>query len=679
MVFNEEMPLSPPSSLPKTNAVDEWLHHKYQEALHSHQPQINLTFEDIKQLRQDLPESDEQTPPAMLAMGKLLFNQQADLIHDPKNGSPRNFYFYLYHANGPGVGTLLGRFCHGDASLRKKLQDTITTLEPDSEDVVYAEIDHLPGQRVGNVILRPKLRDYTIHLGGAQTNDPYQIPVADLWLQMTKDNQFVLFSPKLGKTVIPRMSSAHNFSHNAHPLYKFLCDLQYQQTYQHIPPFFKSSHWQTAPYFPRLVYDNLILSPQTWVLNKDELETLGFKKNQDELQTHWEAKLQALQTKRRLPDEVLLVEGDNKLYLNLKNPLCLDVFLRKIFKNIKVTLEEVIEHPFPSQDYNNEMIFPIINTQANAHNEPAANAIKLPAMNLNVPKNFAFGSEWIYYKIYLGNLGADRLIVQHLYPLSQELKSQGLVQDWFFIRYTDSEFGAHLRWRFKLTELRHFGQVVQRFSQTLLHLQSQQLIIHAQPDTYQREINRYLPYNMATSEALFGLDSWWVCHALYLLAIDTTSTLPLGDLQLRLALQRIQALFQGFELAPETIQKIVQNGSTNFSKEFGFDKHSKSKLLKKSLQNDYLKQLIKPALHQEVIPGIHPEFQELMHQFTQAQQPILTQVKENLLQNGGGEPQVISLVSSYIHMFVNRFFSTTQRFQEMWLYRALEMALENPK
>ncbi|OJJ22901.1 hypothetical protein BKI52_00690 [marine bacterium AO1-C] len=675
VVFNEEIPLKNAASTQETNIVDEWLHQKYQEALRNGQSQIDLTLEDIKQLKQNARSSDEKMPPAMLTMGKLLFQSSEDLIHDPKNGNPRNFYFHLYHANGPTIGNLFGRFCYGSSSLHEKLKDALATVEADSEQVVYAEIDHLPGQRVGNVILRPQLRDYTITLGGPQTNNPYQIPVADLWLKLTNDRELVLFSKRLGKTVIPRMSNAHNFSHNAHPLYKFLCDLQYQHSYKRIPAFFNNRQWQATPYLPRLVYDNIIISPQTWKINKKELEEFGFKRNEDFGQTKWQVKIQKLQTQLKLSDEVLLVEGDNKLYLNLSNPLCLDTLLQKAFKNTQVVLEEVVEQVFPSQAYSNEIIFPIINTQPD--NKSSEEVVQLSKIDSLVQKNFAFGSEWLYYKIYLGNLGADRLIIQHLYPLSQQLKNQGLIKDWFFIRYTDGEFGTHLRWRLKLTHLNNFGEVVQLFTQALLNLTNQKLITHAQPDTYQREMGRYLPHNIDTSETLFGLDSWFVCHALYFLAIDQQSTLSTERLQLVLALQRIQALFQGFELSSETIQKIVQRGQANFSKEFGFDKHPKNKLLKNSITKDYLEQLIKPALFQDTIQGVSPDFQTFMNQFTEAQKPILRQVKENLLQNGGNETQIISLTSSYIHMFVNRFFSTTQRFQEMWLYQALLMAYNN--
>lgn len=234
------VPAQGTASAPQTTPLDDLLEQKYVTALQNNEAQISLTQADIKQLTKAQPPSSDQKPlpPAIVAMGKLLYDNPDDLLHDPKNGKPRNYQFQLYHANGPVVGNLLGRFCYGSSSLKEHLSNTIAEVEPDNDKVVYAEIDHLPGQRVGNVIIRPRLRDYSIVLGGTNTNAPNEIPVADLWLSMPNGKELVLHSQKLDKQVIPRMSNAHNYANNAHPIYKLLCDLQYQNDYRKLPAFF---------------------------------------------------------------------------------------------------------------------------------------------------------------------------------------------------------------------------------------------------------------------------------------------------------------------------------------------------------------------------------------------------------------------------------------------------------
>lgn len=635
------------ASTPKNSLLDDLLEQKYVAALQNNEAQISLTQADIKQLSKAQPPSPDQKPlpPAMVAMGKLLYGGSDDLLHDPKNGKPRNYHFQLYHASGPIIGNLLGRFCYGSSSLKEHLSNTIAEVEPDNDEVVYAEIDHLPGQRVGNVIIRPRLRNYSIVLGGANTNVSNEIPVADLWLSMPNGQELVLHSQKLGKQVIPRMSNAHNYANNAHPIYKLLCDLQYQNDYHQLPSFFKSSRWQQRSYLPRLVYENLILSPRQWRVNAEIIKSWGIDKKGSLVYN----KVAKIRQQLNLPKQVLIVEGDNKLYIDFANAWCSQIFLQKVLAGKQILLEEVIERYYPSQSYSNEMIFPIINIASQ-------NKQQIPPLpTQEIKKNFGFGSEWIYYKIYLGTLGSDRLIVQTLLPLSEQLQANGKIKKWFFIRYTDAEYGTHLRWRLHLHNTQDFGEVVQVFSQTLLQLQQHGNITHSTPDTYQRELNRYLPYNIATSEEWFALDSWFVGQALHLLTTNKIADLPTEQLKLALAIKRIQAFLRAFELPEETRQKIIAQGKASYQHEFGFDKHPQRKKLKASLAKVELS---------EALPLV---YEDLFAQLTIKEQPLARQIRANLQH----DDQLLSLLPSYIHMFVNRFFASVQRLEEMWVYGVL--------
>ncbi|EAY29879.1 lantibiotic dehydratase [Microscilla marina] len=648
----------------QTSALDSLLEQKYVEALQKGLTEIRLSKVEIQGLKASKPKAKEKQapplPPAMMAMGKLLYQTPDDLEHNPKQGNPRNFRFQLYHASGPVVGNLLGRFCYGSPLLKEKLSATLAQVEPDNDHLVYAEVDHLPGQRVGNVIIRPRLRDYSIALGGANTNDAHQIPVTDLWLSTQEGGKrLVLHSRRLGKQVVPRMSNAHNYAHNAHPLYKFLCDLQYQEEYRQLPPFFKVQRWQQRSYLPRLVYDdNLILSPRQWRVSRQLLEAVQLQKKEDLHTTisTWTYKIERLRQQLRLPQTVLLVEADNKLYIDFANPLSVGVFLQKVFVGKEVVLEEVIEEHVPSQSYSNELIFPITNTVPPIHKQTQGLAAQ--TLPQSIQKNFALGSEWVYFKIYLGALGSDRLIVEDLYPLSKELKDSEHIDQWFFIRYTDPDYGPHLRWRLHLCHHpKELGEVVQVFSQKLLALKQQGKIIHYVPDTYQRELNRYLPYNIALSEKWFALDSDFVGHILELLAQDETAT---DALKSALAIKRIKALLDAFDLPKETREKIIHQGRVNFSREFGFDTHPQAQRLKKALAKHTLP------------PWLPPAYRLLFDQLTEQEVPLAQQIKANLQQHGANEAQLCSLLSSYIHMFNNRLFVGGQRLEEMWGYWKLE-------
>ena len=95
----------------------------------------------------------------------------------------------------------------------EKLTRTILQREEANQpDCVYAEIVHLPESRIGNILMRPVLRKYEIpYLCGTTLSEEFQIPVTDLLVRIEGD-KVVLRSKKLNKQVIPRMTTAHNFS-----------------------------------------------------------------------------------------------------------------------------------------------------------------------------------------------------------------------------------------------------------------------------------------------------------------------------------------------------------------------------------------------------------------------------------------------------------------------------------
>src|SRR5690606_13806675 len=86
-----------------------------------------------------------------------------------------------------------------------------------------------------------------------------------------------------------------------------------------------------------------------------------------------------------------------------------------------------------------------------------------------------------------------------------ELRTKGIVQKWFFIRYADSEF--HLRVRLRVTDKKHVSSVIQVFYRELVPYVSDDLIWKVQLDTYQREIERYGMSSIALAESIFHIDS----------------------------------------------------------------------------------------------------------------------------------------------------------------------------
>ena len=95
------------------------------------------------------------------------------------------------------------------------------------KECVVAEIAHVPEVRTGNILSRPHLREYEIsYLTNTTLDDDHVIPVNDLMVSVS-NNRVVLRSKRLKKEIVPRLTTAHNFSKGT-PVYRFLCELQNQ-------------------------------------------------------------------------------------------------------------------------------------------------------------------------------------------------------------------------------------------------------------------------------------------------------------------------------------------------------------------------------------------------------------------------------------------------------------------
>jgi lantibiotic biosynthesis protein len=205
-------------------------------------------------------------------------------------------------------------------------------------DAILAEIVHLPAARIGNILMRPLLRNYeTPYLAQSGVAHTHQILVTDLYVSI-KQNTVVLTSKKLGKQVIPRMSTAHNTNKSTLPIYQFLCDVQWQE---HPSSFYW--HWgvlNTKSYLPRVTYKNITLKRAQWILQKKDHQEI-VKNKQLNLVDYFSV----VKEKLRMPQYVLLAEGDNELLLDLHHKACLDIVTDTLLKKETITLLEFLELP----------------------------------------------------------------------------------------------------------------------------------------------------------------------------------------------------------------------------------------------------------------------------------------------------------------------------------------------
>ncbi len=326
------------------SGVDSFLFGKYRKALSEQVLEVVITDEEVA----DFPINWDDLPDTLAVMAHLLQPEKAD-------GAP---IVIMPGASGHAAN-LLGRFCHADAATHELVKQIMAREAELNPDIIYAEVVHLPEARLGNILLRPVLREFEIpYLARSAVATGKQIRLDDLVVAV-RQNRVVLRSLSLDKEIRPRLTSAHNFGFNALPLYQFLCDLQSQNLRGGVH-FSWGSLAREMPFLPRVRYRNLILCPATWQIKAKDIQEL-VKNQKDDA-----ALRQALEDWRRqagLPVAVCLADSDNELYIHFDNLLAVRSLLAQVKNRPGFNL---VEFPFtpentpvhsPEGSFANEMVF----------------------------------------------------------------------------------------------------------------------------------------------------------------------------------------------------------------------------------------------------------------------------------------------------------------------------------
>ncbi len=333
------------------NNIQSFLLKKYNESMQNGLGEVEISDADVKDFQvnwDDLP---------------LTFNLMAEIIEFNECNQKPVMCFST--AGGSSAANLLGRFCHSDTDLYNYVKEITETERKLLSDAIIADIIHLPESRTGNILSRPQLRDYEInYLAKSSVSKENRVAVEDLMISVKFGKRIVLRSKSLNKEVIPRLSNAHNFSNNTLPVYQFLCDLQTQDLRGGI-----GFNWgilsNEYKYLPRVKYKNVILSKATWNMKKEDIKNIVDAKNDIELLQ----KAKLWRDEFKLPDYVLLADGDNELLLNLGNSTCLKIMLTLVKRLPKFKLKEFLFKPKncivrrEKERFTNQLVFSFYKTR----------------------------------------------------------------------------------------------------------------------------------------------------------------------------------------------------------------------------------------------------------------------------------------------------------------------------
>ncbi|MGO4290172.1 lantibiotic dehydratase [Chitinophaga sp. RAB17] len=606
---------------------------------------IHITDTDLDALKEAM--EAPVLPPFLSLLGSLIAKDAAAL-------DSGDFQLLLRSCNGPNALALLGRFATGNEALQAKLKEFVAMEQALEKDCILAEVVHLPEGRTGNVLLRPSLYDYEIpFLGNGSVAADFQLPVSDLYVSV-RNNRVVLRSARLDREVLPRLTSAHNFTRGL-SAYRFLCDLQQQQAL--------SIHWNWGqlteqPFLPRVVYQEIILERARWFISKQRFEAL--------LQQHSpEAALQLLKEQHHMPDLVLLSEGDNDLLIDLRSVFAGMLLTDKLKKGNVVLYEQLFNEDTRLQTnesgfFCNEVIIPICNTGYKDtpvvwdgrvdEVSPARDAVGV------TKRNFPPGSEWLYVKIYCGTKWMDKLLINELQPLINRLQTAELTDYWFFIRFRDPDH--HLRIRFHLPHYPDSSPVIiQQLQEVIAPYLENDIVQKIQFDTYIRELERYGADVMELSEQFFFHDSVAVVRLLSLISGTETSDRWL------LAMKGADDLLTHFGYGPLMKLQLFRELQQQF-----FAEHYGDAALLRQLNNKYRQhtRLITTVLDNNgndyTLPAASAE---ILHARGAALRDLAGKV------TAVRASATAALLPHYLHMFLNRMFSANARLQELVIYHYL--------
>jgi thiopeptide-type bacteriocin biosynthesis protein len=628
----------------------------------------------------------------------------------PSSGalSQGGFRVLIRGGSGPSGAALFGRFCHADERLRQHVTQHLRNEEALQPEAIFAEIVYLPEGRIGNVISRPRMRDYEIpYLARSVVPDHLQLPVQDLRVSV-RGGRVRLSSARLDQEVIPRLTNAHNYSWLGLGIYRFLCLLQHQGT--------TGLGWDwgalaDAPFLPRVCSGRLVLSLARWRVIKNELRALG--------KQHGAARFRAVQSwraERRLPRLLALSDGDNTLPVDLDNALSVESFVQLVKDREAATLVELFPGPDelcahgPEGAFVHELIVPFGKSKEERKDEgggmkdeeeqrsevrgqrsegkqrsevrgqrseeqdqshvSSSSFIPHPSSFLrSFPRRFPPGSEWLYAKLYTGTATADRVLCDVVSPLVEQMIDAGVVDQWFFVRYGDPEW--HLRLRFHGAAEKLHAEAMPALQSAVNPLLDEGLLWRVQFDTYEREVERYGgAEGMVLAERLFHADSDPALEIVEMLEPGDAG----ADERWRLAVCGIDRLLADFGFELKAKCAILKQTRESFAKEFNADKNLRAQLSEK---------FRKERQSLETLPGLAPDSEhplapglEVFRRRSEKLAPIVAELK--VCERAGRLSVPLSdLMVSYIHMHANRLLRSAQRQQELVIYDLLTRLYES--
>lgn len=549
---------------------------------------------------------------------------------------------FIETAGGANPAALIGRFTVADQAILDASSEIASQTEQLNPELIFAEILHIADAHIDNVNRREQIWSYQLPLLAGIHRDGTSVTLRldDLYVEVTGDLVY-LWSKKHQKYVIPRLTSAYNHSIDQLPLFRFLADLSYQYSRTQLS-FDLINYFPGFRYYPRVSYQQVILSRATWIIRSDD-----FPENLAE--EDWIDGFIRTADKNGIPLWFVFSEGDQQLVFNRESSADMVLLRETIRSKSLVILREYL--PLKSDGS-------VVETSSGNQYQVQFNAFMLPEEPLNFPnvirskenvpheqRKFIPGTEWLYLKLYVPRLSVNRLLLQ-MEPLIKKRFPHGKITRWFFIRYEDH--APHIRLRFKIAP-EDVDHILAALRLILEDNVQQHLIREYQLDVYTRELERYDAIGIEETEEFFWLSSSFVLY--FIKSVKTVKGVPT---YLAAALTA-KLITEGFYPNPEDQLEFWQGAFEGYIQEF------EGRQLRVDLDKKYRES--SRQLDQFLTQSEPFADKRLLHWLKNIQSKSIS-----LGSRLNGQDEKKDYLLSLIHVHLNRVFTDQQRQQEMITY-----------
>ncbi|SOD20098.1 thiopeptide-type bacteriocin biosynthesis protein [Pedobacter xixiisoli] len=521
------------------------------------------------------------------------------------------------HIGGPSATNLLGRFAK-DTHIANFTGELVDLEQKANAEVKFFDIAYQTDQRTDNINRRPQLYELELTLGGWSTH-PKQLQLADLFINVIGD-ELVLYSNRYQCRVVPRMASAYNILRSSHPLLRLLADLQYQgMQHQFLPDL--EQRFPNMDYYPPLKFGKLLLQPAKWKVPSS-------------------AKVAKTELDKWLDEKVcnrFIRIGRSDQYLCLDLELDMDRELLWDSLQRDAGLQYISDWPSGGEQG-------MLDTEGNRFSYQLHWALThqkqvyAPVTVFNKPphqKNWSVGSDWFFMSLYASPENQTHILKELIAPLL--LKHENVVQNWFYILYSDPD--KHIRLRIKWhadASAKIKWQVLNEIGGWLGSYGIRNTVMKP----YEPEWQRYGTATMMATEHFFELDS-----------VQATAVMDMDEEErLKVCYGWIWGMI-GHVLKDHLKQKLfLEKMASMFAHEMGWSK------VEFKILNQYWRNMEIPAI--DAFPKAN-----------------MLQVWEEICLITSAEDQEQRL-ADFIHMHVNRRFPTHARVREAQLYQYLLLHLK---